>query len=1154
MLGRGDLGFVAVVAAVFAVIGIVIRRKWRTAAARRREVERLLVFAAEEAERAELEASVQYGAAVAKEESVSEKLVDRSECALCFSVATKFCSRCKTVRYCSGKCQIIHWRQGHKQECRPYSIVKKGNEEKFSCQKEFNQEEPRNYGDSYELDKSQYAKQVETSPGTYTDVGRSDLLHSKDDIEGEGLTVDAGSNLSEGSSEPTCTSSKASLDASVYDSDGLTRIQSAIDVLLKSESACVDMDRNRSPFAETSSNLKKSSIKSVQYKPDSSDGDSHSFSSSTSGWSVDGSSDSLSEPYTPSSGFWEGNINSRRSRNGANYDGTQSILSDFGGDVMLSPVSSMRYSADMAKSLTRGMPQQGFNSNTMISNGGPSASRTKRYVSDATSSVKLCKDNLKSKSLNLETSASMHVETGCNSRVLNSRETKSSSSDNHCARPCANDQGHLIMKDFKNISNSPSLCSERSNKVRNDTISSSHALESQEVGSVLCRDSDTGLTSSTSRDAGLTSSTSRDAGHIANLSKVSDGVHGFAGSSSKSPINSTSARNGLKSTMLKVVDQLKPSKISKPYSTGLDSGTVGKYNVKGLFSYELFVKLYNWNKVDMQPCGLINCGNSCYANAVLQCLAFTPPITAYLLQRLHSKTCQNKDWCFTCEFENLIVKAREGSTPLSPIRILSHIENIGSHLDYGKEEDAHEFLRCAIDTLQSSCLKEATSKISGSLNEETTLMGLTFGGYLRSKIKCMKCGGKSERNDRIMDLTVEIDGNICTLEEALRKFTSTEILDGENKYNCSRCKSYEKAKKKLTIIEAPNVLTIALKRFQSGKFGKLSKSIEFSEILNMAPFMSSTSDTSPIYRLYGVVVHLDIMNASFSGHYICYVKNIQNKWFKIDDSSVNAVELESVLTKGAYMLLYARCSPRAPKLIRNSMVPRDPRKPKNPSLKSRSHSTGLLDSPRTNHLNYQTGEGFYQTHPSFQRVSSVLEDDSSSDNSSSIFSEAASCSTESSTKDSMSADDYFDQIFGDFGHKLNSSWWNTSDSDTSSSSSSPSPLYTKNIPYSSSDHYVPGYNEENHCSADPAASAEDGRVWANQPGKSSNLDSLKGKGSTPILYSDKTKQCREVVDSNSDFSCSRCRATNLNSIGKINPLNNVKSGISHRRYSRGQSD
>lgn len=50
--------------------------------------------------------------------------------------------------------------------------------------------------------------------------------------------------------------------------------------------------------------------------------------------------------------------------------------------------------------------------------------------------------------------------------------------------------------------------------------------------------------------------------------------------------------------------------------------------------------------------------------------------------------------------------------------------------------------------------------------------------------------------------------------------------------------------------------------------------------------MSGTSDKSPIYRLYGVVVHLDVMNAAFSGHYVCYVRNSQNKWFKIDDSTV----------------------------------------------------------------------------------------------------------------------------------------------------------------------------------------------------------------------------------------------------------------------------
>lgn len=50
----------------------------------------------------------------------------------------------------------------------------------------------------------------------------------------------------------------------------------------------------------------------------------------------------------------------------------------------------------------------------------------------------------------------------------------------------------------------------------------------------------------------------------------------------------------------------------------------------------------------------------------------------------------------------------------------------------------------------------------------------------------MKCGGKSEQHERMMDLTVEIDGDIRTLEEALDKFTCTEILDGENKYTCIR--------------------------------------------------------------------------------------------------------------------------------------------------------------------------------------------------------------------------------------------------------------------------------------------------------------------------------------------------------------------------------
>jgi len=50
----------------------------------------------------------------------------------------------------------------------------------------------------------------------------------------------------------------------------------------------------------------------------------------------------------------------------------------------------------------------------------------------------------------------------------------------------------------------------------------------------------------------------------------------------------------------------------------------------------------------------------------------------------------------------------------------------------------------------------------------------------------MKCHYKSERQERMMDLTVEIEGDIGKLEDALRRFTSAEILDGDNKYQCGR--------------------------------------------------------------------------------------------------------------------------------------------------------------------------------------------------------------------------------------------------------------------------------------------------------------------------------------------------------------------------------
>lgn len=51
----------------------------------------------------------------------------------------------------------------------------------------------------------------------------------------------------------------------------------------------------------------------------------------------------------------------------------------------------------------------------------------------------------------------------------------------------------------------------------------------------------------------------------------------------------------------------------------------------------------------------------------------------------------------------------------------------------------------------------------------------------------------------------------------------------------------------------------------------------------------SGDDKSPVYRLYAIIVHLNVTNISSSGHYVCYVKDRQGLWYEIDDSKVYSI-------------------------------------------------------------------------------------------------------------------------------------------------------------------------------------------------------------------------------------------------------------------------
>ena len=94
-----------------------------------------------------------------------------------------------------------------------------------------------------------------------------------------------------------------------------------------------------------------------------------------------------------------------------------------------------------------------------------------------------------------------------------------------------------------------------------------------------------------------------------------------------------------------------------------------------------------------------------------------------------------------------------------------------------------------------------------------------------AQVKCTECGHESNTYDVFLDLSLEIN-KASSVQKALQRFTSSEYLDGANKYICPKQKQKVRAAKCMTIDQAPAVLVVQLKRFEFSMFGhKINKKV-----------------------------------------------------------------------------------------------------------------------------------------------------------------------------------------------------------------------------------------------------------------------------------------------------------------------------------------
>ncbi|KAJ5562251.1 hypothetical protein N7461_001012 [Penicillium sp. DV-2018c] len=358
----------------------------------------------------------------------------------------------------------------------------------------------------------------------------------------------------------------------------------------------------------------------------------------------------------------------------------------------------------------------------------------------------------------------------------------------------------------------------------------------------------------------------------------------------------------------------------------------------------------------LEPRGLVNTGNMCYMNSVLQILVSCTPFYQFLdhLGRRAAHTF-NSDLplidamiMFMKEFRVIDAATSEDQLRLRlkpneleqygeafvPDFVYEMVRQLPRFRDMrrGHQQDAQEFLGFLLEEMHEECAraekhtaakedskdsdvngwlevghkqKAAVTQLSGSLSAESPVTRI-FGGKLRSEFKVP--GNKTSVTlEPYQPLQLDIGSpDVNNILDALKGLTKPESIQGD--FNSSRGPNVT-ATKQIFIETLPPVLILHLKRFQydaaTGATQKIWKKIGYPLDLELPREVfpahqrnaMATQGGPPKYRLMGVIYHHG-KNAS-GGHYTVDVRRQEGlEWIRLDDTVIRRIRSEDVAEAG----------------------------------------------------------------------------------------------------------------------------------------------------------------------------------------------------------------------------------------------------------------
>ncbi|XP_032457106.1 ubiquitin carboxyl-terminal hydrolase 7 isoform X1 [Nasonia vitripennis] len=310
--------------------------------------------------------------------------------------------------------------------------------------------------------------------------------------------------------------------------------------------------------------------------------------------------------------------------------------------------------------------------------------------------------------------------------------------------------------------------------------------------------------------------------------------------------------------------------------------------------------------------GLKNQGATCYMNSLLQTLYFTNQLRKAVYKMPTESDDSSKSVALA--LQRVFHELQFCDKPVGTKKLT---KSFGwETLDSFMQHDVQEFLRVLLDKLES--------KMKGTCVEGT--VPKLFEGKMVSFIKCKNIDYTSKRVETFYDIQLNIKGK-KNIYESFNDYVSTEILDGDNKYDAGE-HGLQEAEKGVIFSSFPPVLHLHLMRFQYDPITdcsvKFNDRFEFYEKISLGQYLKSSKElTNADYTLHAVLVH---SGDNHGGHYVVFINpSGDGKWCKFDDDVVSKCSKQEAIEHNyggqdedismtvkhctnAYMLVYIRNS------------------------------------------------------------------------------------------------------------------------------------------------------------------------------------------------------------------------------------------------------